>query len=74
MILQRVLVGKPKTERLRLEDLGADGMTILKFLPNKYCESDVDWIHLAQDRKQRPFLVKPVTLLSFFVNYGVVHD
>ena len=28
-ILQRVLVGKPKAEKQRLEDLGVDGMTIL---------------------------------------------
>jgi hypothetical protein len=35
-------MGKPKAERLRLEDLGVDGITILKFASNKYCESDED--------------------------------
>ena len=52
-----VLVGKLK-ERSHLEDLGADGRTILKWMLISF--EGVDWIYLALDRDKWRALVNAV--------------
>jgi hypothetical protein len=46
-------------ERHHLEDLGVDGRIILKLILQKH-NARVDWIDLAQDRKEWRALVKAV--------------
>jgi hypothetical protein len=41
-------------ERDKLEDLGVDAKIILERILGKSVWKGVDWVHLTQDRDQRP--------------------
>lgn len=67
---KRILVGKSMRKRY-LEDLGVDGMIILKRILKEY-EGDVDWSHLTQKRNQRSSLLSTITKTEVPQNAGYI--
>ena len=42
----------------------------LRFLLSKYLSSDPDEIHISDERNQKPFLIRPVSLIHFNVSHS----